>query len=399
MNVRGCILLLLIAAPLTAEDGVVDASTLRNKVLCGYQGWFRCPGDGTREGWLHWSRRRELTADSVTVEMWPDLTEFDDDEKFAVPAWKHPDGAQAYLFSSANAKTVERHFRWMKEYDIDGVFVQRFLVNLSRPSFDQVLSHVRTSAAKTGRTYAVCYDLSGAPAGKMVDLLARDWSRLTEERKVTGDNRYLKHNGKPVVFVWGMFSDRFDAATAHRLIDVFRDRQTPVTLIAGCPWYWRREKDAEWARALRRFDVLSPWNVGNFQVVDGKKYAATSPWKEDLAETKRAGVELLPVIYPGFGWTNLQGKEAAKATIPRLGGEFYRRQFAAAAELGLDAAYVAMFDEVDEATAIFKVTNSPPTQAPFATYDGEPSDLYLRLTGEGAKLLRQVNRSSNAGGN
>src|SRR5262245_53870948 len=24
----------------------VDTTTLRKKVLCGYQGWFRCPGDG-----------------------------------------------------------------------------------------------------------------------------------------------------------------------------------------------------------------------------------------------------------------------------------------------------------------------------------------------------------------
>ena len=24
----------------------VDATTLHKKVLCGYQGWFRCPGDG-----------------------------------------------------------------------------------------------------------------------------------------------------------------------------------------------------------------------------------------------------------------------------------------------------------------------------------------------------------------
>ena len=39
-----------------------------------------------------------------------------------------------------------------------------------------------------------------------------------------------------------------------------------------------------------------------------------------------------------------------------------------------DMAYVAMFDEVDEATAIFKVSNTPPTQAKFATYDGLPAD-------------------------
>ena len=55
---------------------------------------------------------------------------------------------------------------------------------------------------------------------------------------------------------------------------------------------------------------------------------------------------------------------------------------------GVEMVYVAMFDEVDEATAIFKVSNSPPTQARFETYDGLPSDWYLRLTGEGSKVIR-----------
>ncbi len=32
----------------------VDATTLRKKVMCGYQGWFRCPGDGGSQ-WIHWS--------------------------------------------------------------------------------------------------------------------------------------------------------------------------------------------------------------------------------------------------------------------------------------------------------------------------------------------------------
>jgi hypothetical protein len=107
-----------------------------------------------------------------------------------------------------------------------------------------------------------------------------------------------------------------------------------------------------------------------------------------LAEARGAGVSYLPVVYPGFGWTNLKGPDAARDTIPRLGGEFYWRQFAAAGELGMDMAYVAMFDEVDEATAVFKVSNSPPTQARFATYEGLPSDWYLRLTGEGSKMIR-----------
>ena len=72
------------------------------------------------------------------------------------------------------------------------------------------------------------------------------------------------------------------------------------------------------------------------------------------------------------------------------------RRFVAAADLGIEMAYVAMFDEVDEATAVFKVSNAPPTQARFATYEGLPSDGYLRLTGEGAKAIRGERRGAAA---
>jgi len=376
--------------PTPKSPPAVDAATLKHKVLCGYQGWFRCTGDPAGGGWRHWGRdAKKLTPATLTVEMWPDLSEFPADETYAAPGFTYPDGTPARLFSSADAKTIQRHFEWMRDYGIDGVFVQRFLVELGDPSVDRVLGYVRQSAAKTGRVYAICYDLSGAPKDKLYDRLAADWKRLVDDLKVTADERYLKHNGKPVVFVWGFFDDRFGPALAHRVIDLFKtDGRYTATLVGGGQWRWRDEKDAEWARAFRRFDVLSPWNVGNVTTDGGEKHAATSSWKEDLAECKKAGVGYLPVIYPGFGWTNLKGKRAAGATVPRLGGEFYWRQFVTAAELGIDMAYVAMFDEVDEGTAIFKVTNDPPKEARFATYDGLPSDWYLRLTGEGAKVIR-----------
>ena len=51
--------------------------------------------------------------------------------------------------------------------------------------------------------------------------------------------------------------------------------------------------------------------------------------------------------------------------------------------------YVAMFDEVDEGTAIFKCTNNPPVgENPIVTYEELPSDHYLWLTGEGGRLIR-----------
>lgn len=51
--------------------------------------------------------------------------------------------------------------------------------------------------------------------------------------------------------------------------------------------------------------------------------------------------------------------------------------------------YQAMFDEVDEATAIFKCTNEPPVNGKFLTYEGLPADHYLWLTGMGGKLIRR----------
>ena len=62
----------------------------------------------------------------------------------------------------------------------------------------------------------------------------------------------------------------------------------------------------------------------------------------------------------------------------------------AAQRAGCRMIYVAMFDEVDEGTAIFKCSDTPPVseQTSFLGTGGLPSDYYLRLTGLGAKMLR-----------
>ena len=58
---------------------------------------------------------------------------------------------------------------------------------------------------------------------------------------------------------------------------------------------------------------------------------------------------------------------------------------------GREMIYVAMFDEVDEGTAIFKCTGDHPISdvAKFIDMDGQPSDHYLWLTGEAARMLRK----------
>ncbi len=85
-------------------------------------------------------------------------------------AFKLADGKPAEVYSAFNGKTVIRHFKWMQDYGIDGVFVQRFAGEVFNPpglrQFNTVLDHCREGANKYGRTYAVMYDLSGMRADK-----------------------------------------------------------------------------------------------------------------------------------------------------------------------------------------------------------------------------------------
>ena len=75
--------------------------------------------------------------------------------------------------------------------------------------------------------------------------------------------------------------------------------------------------------------------------------------------------------------------------IPRLKGRFLWSQMVAAKQAGATMLYVAMFDEMDEGTAIFKVSNDPPAgESKFVTLEGLPSDTYLWLAGTGGRMIR-----------
>jgi hypothetical protein len=157
-------------------------TTLTGKVMCGYQGWFTAPGDGSQRGWTHYGPGDRFGPGHCSIDLWPDVGELDDDEKFSTP-FRHADGSTAYLFSSHCEKTVLRHFRWMREYGIDGVFVQRFAVEtisaVNLNHFNTVLANCREGANRYGRAYAVMYDLSGLREGK-IEKVIDDWKLLVD---------------------------------------------------------------------------------------------------------------------------------------------------------------------------------------------------------------------------
>ena len=106
----------------------IKKTTIIGKVLAGYQGWFNTKNDGAQLDWKHYGNKGSFKPGNISIDFWPDLSEFSKDELEATD-FVHKDGNTAYLFSSANPKTVNRHFKWMKDYSIDGVFVQRFTAN------------------------------------------------------------------------------------------------------------------------------------------------------------------------------------------------------------------------------------------------------------------------------
>ncbi|HIF00968.1 MAG TPA: hypothetical protein EYQ63_29155, partial [Fuerstia sp.] len=55
---------------------------LTGRVVTGYQGWFRAEGDGSGLGFDHYNKGPTFEPGNCTIDLWPDLSEFDDDELF-----------------------------------------------------------------------------------------------------------------------------------------------------------------------------------------------------------------------------------------------------------------------------------------------------------------------------
>jgi hypothetical protein len=392
------------AAPATP----VDATTIHGKLLFGYQGWFGCPSDGSPlDAWEHWFRGgAPASASTLRVDMWPDVSELGPDERCPTPL-SLPDGRPAQLYSAYNPTTVDRHFRWLRQYDLAGVFLQRFtsrLDNLAVRGFrDVVARNVRSAAESNGRVFALMYDISGHSRDTVTADVKRDWMHVVDTLHLIDSPQYLRHNGRPLLAIWGFgFTDRSPTpAQAAELIDFFKNNPDPryrVTLLGGVPARWRSltrdsRRDPDWAPVYRSFDILSPWTVGRFRDGPGIDKFYADEVAKDLAETRRLGIDYMPVVYPGFSWHNMN-RTAPFNPIPRRGGRFYWRQVERALSAGSTMLYGAMFDEVDEGTAMFKVAASrleAPIEVPVVTMDADgeplPSDWYLRLAREAQRRL------------
>jgi hypothetical protein len=381
----------------------VDTQTLFGKVMCGYQGWFCTPGDGsTGQNWRHWTKHQGPMEDgNAKVDLWPDVSELSPTERFPT-SFKLPNGQPAEVFSSYEKPTVLRHFRWMQECGIDGVFVQRFAAELDNSNnlerCNTVLANCREGANLHGRTYAVMYDLSGLQAGHIEEVMD-DWRELRKKMAITDDPAYLHHHGKPVVTIWGIgFNDHrgYTLEECRSLIEFLKDDPEAggCTVMVGVPAHWRELdgealNDPKLLEIIGMADIVSPWTVGRYTNPTAAATYAKQILKPDLAWCRQQKIDYMPVVFPGFSWFNMYGR--AFNLAPRLHGQFLWSQFLGAKQAGASMVYVAMFDEVDEGTAIFKCVNNVPVgqKSKFLGFEGLPSDYYLKLVGAGTKLIQR----------
>lgn len=384
---------------------ISDARTYdsyRGLVMAGYQGWFNAEGDGAGRGFYHYNGSDGFRPGSASVDMWPDVSEY---EHTYPTSFRMPDGSPAKVFSSEDSTTVMTHFRWMEEYGLDGVFMQRFIAEIknqsSRRHFDRVLELAMHAANHHHRAIAVMYDLSGMckSDGR---ILIEDVARLASRHDLfnrTGNPSYLYHNGRPLIAVWGVgFNDGrdYDIGDARDIVDNLK--RLGFSVMLGVPTHWRTldgdtESDPRLHEIIRSSDIIMPWFVGRY---DEAGYEAYVPLiKNDIEWCENNGIDYAPLVYPGFSWKNMCGDESF--SVPRNNGRFFQKQIDGAISSGAKMIYVAMFDEIDEGTAIFKCEKTVPLSengSEFVPIDPAlECDHYLRVAGAAATRLKMLTHS------
>jgi len=296
----------------------------------------------------------------------------------------------------------------MKEYGLDGVLMQRFVTTMAakRSSGDVVLKNVLAAAQEHGRVFAIEYDVTGFSPETFFEVMREDWKYLVEELKVTAHPRYLRHKGKPLLSVWGMGLEESrhpprEPGAARSVVEWFKSEAPAhlrVTYMGGVPSRWRTltadaQKDPGWNEVYAMMDVIQPWTVGRYRDEAGADRWRDEFLKPDIGLARERGQDYMPVIFPGFSWANLK-KDAKPNQIPRQGGRFIWRQAVNARQSGAAMLKIAMFDEVNEGTAVFKLAARPedaPEQGYWLTLDADgqtlPSDWYLRLSGEITRIF------------
>lgn len=375
------------AKSLAVTSQASPAGDVVGKVTVGYQGWFACTGDGSPiNAWWHYTQNwsQPPSPTNLGIKSWPDVRDYS--TTFQTAFSNLNNGQPAKLFSSFTDQTVNTHFLWMQQNGIDAAALQRFNPNGQEgPIRDAITAKVKTAAETYGRKFYIMYDVSGWT--NMQSELKTDWTNKMSA--YTASSAYARQNGKPVVCIWGFgFNDDnhpWSAAVCLEVINWFKSQGCYV--IGGIPTHWREQNSdsrPDFIDTYKALNMISPWMVGRIGNVGDADNFYTNVNTPDQAYCNANGIDYQPCILPG----DLQERQRAH-------GDFMWRQFYNMVRVGCQGIYISMFDEYNEGNQIAKTAENAsmiPAGSSFVTLDedGVPcsADYYLRLTGDGAKMLK-----------
>jgi hypothetical protein len=347
------------------------------KVIVGYQGWFSCSGDGSPLNYFG----------HMNLEMWPDVRDY---TKTYAYDGTLGNGKPAAMFSNWDQSTVNLHVLWMQQNGIDCAAIQRFGNELDNGSLkswrDGTATRLMNAAQTYDRKFYVMYDISGWNSFQTE--IKTDWTNtITGSLKLTASSAYAKQNNKPVVCVWGIgFPDRpGNLSSWTDVITWFKNQGCYV--IGGAPGSFAT--DAANSSVYSACNMVMPWPVGAV----GTMSTFQSGYTRDLSYCKAHAIDYQAGCFAGYAFHNSNG--SSKNLIPRMYGNFMWSQFAGMRNAGVQSVYIAMFDEMNEGTSIFKVAEDS-TMIPAGKYfltlnaDGVhvSSDFYLRLVNNGGRMVK-----------
>ena len=295
------------------------------------------------------------------------------------------------LFSSYDQQTVDTHFRWMAENGIDTAALQRFdPVGGEGPVRNAVSTRVMNSAQTYGVKFYIMYDCSSWPSNPFVSDIESDWTNeIIGALHLTNSPMYALQNGKPVVCIWGFgFNDGnhpWPTNVCINVINYFKSQGCYV--MGGVPTYWRtgvNDSQPNFLSAYSDFDMISPWMVGRIGNTNDSENYFNNANIGDITYCTNNGIDYQPCILPGD-------------TGQRTHGNLMWFEFANFTKLGVQGIYISMFDEFNEGN---QIACSAENASMIPTGSGSryltlgqdgaacSSDYYLRLTGDGGRMLK-----------
>ncbi len=371
---------------------------LDNGAYYGYQAWHRGPEDG----WSHWFDGGIPDADHMSGDNWPDFSEYPILYKTQLV---YPDGSPVMVYSCNDYETIDVHIRWMKEYGLKGCFLQRQQLNIHNPAtleqMDRKAMHVRRACEKYGIKFCIMpcnNDKSETGRGQeYIDNIIADWKHCVDVLKITESPMYIHQDGKPVIGFWGLgFANRqMTPQEASQILDSFQqpsDNKYKVYVMGGVPNDWRTKTKEGFMPVYERLDMISPWRPIFYD-----PYNQT--WLDRMAGDKAfcdaRGIDYNPTVSPGASVAYQNFDPSLRNKNPRDGGNYLWKQVYEVCKLQNKFIYVAMFDEIDEGTAMYKMArtqqNCPvlsPRLVPL-NEDGYdlPDDWYLQIGREIQKMI------------